>query len=133
MLAGHIISLKGKVVKHILGGSGTKYFIIYGKSYFLCIREYKSPHISFSYRNLHTLVTKKSLHYWKWQMIEYSVRLHFLSQASLYGIYGGKVARLQIVCEYFGCPPCALFHQCTICLHLCYQYYKIKPTDSGVQ
>lgn len=62
MLTEHIISLKGKVVKHILGGSGTKDFIIYGKSYFLCISEYKSPHISFWYRNLHTLVTKKSLH-----------------------------------------------------------------------
>ena len=38
------------------------------------------------------------------------------SQASLYGIYGGQ-----------------LFHQWTICLHLCHQYYKILPTDSGVQ
>jgi len=27
------------------------------------------------------------------------------SQASLYGIYDGQVAWLQIVSEYFGCPP----------------------------
>jgi hypothetical protein len=34
MLTEHIISLKGKVDKHILGGFGTLDFIIYGKSYF---------------------------------------------------------------------------------------------------
>jgi hypothetical protein len=27
------------------------------------------------------------------------------SKASLYGIYGGKVAWLQIVSEYYSCPP----------------------------